>query len=80
MGTKATSSEVLLESAEDNFTKGKTDVFKVHNVDVGELLKIRIGHNQKGDKPKWHCESVKIVNVTRKSKTYIFPCGALPKN
>lgn len=43
IGDRATSSEMRLENAEDNFSKGKTDVFRVHNVDVGELQKV--GHN-----------------------------------
>jgi len=75
MGDKGTSEEILLESSADNFSKGKTDVFTVHSVDVGDLSRLRIGHNGEGNQPRWHCESVAVLNRTRKTGPFLFPCA-----
>ncbi|XP_075776815.1 oxygen-regulated protein 1 isoform X2 [Pelodiscus sinensis] len=45
------------------FQKGNEDIFTIDTGDIGELYKIRIGHNNSGESPSWHCEEVQLQNL-----------------
>ncbi|XP_074841891.1 oxygen-regulated protein 1 [Carettochelys insculpta] len=45
------------------FQRGKEDTFTIDAGDIGELYKIRIGHNNAGEFPSWHCEEVQVQNL-----------------
>jgi len=62
-GEKATSTELTLDSKEDNFEKGKLDKFTVQSEDLGWLDRIRIFHTNSGDKPGWFVNYVKITDT-----------------
>ncbi len=49
-GEKGTSGVHKLECP-NNFKRGQTDYFGIETVDLGELKKIRIGHDNKGFTP-----------------------------
>jgi len=51
------------------FEKGKTDVFRIRCTDLGQLVKIRIGHDGTGIGSGWFCE---IVNI---DGNWSFPCN-----
>ena len=42
-----------LNDRSDNFERGKMDQFKLEDVDVGEIQKIRIGHDDDGLAAGW---------------------------
>jgi hypothetical protein len=42
----------------DLFEKGKTDAFGIEAVDLGDLKKITIGHDNSGFGPGWFLEKV----------------------
>lgn len=43
-----------LESSGNNFERGKTDIFTVEAIDLGELAKIRVGHDGSGVGSGWY--------------------------
>ncbi|KAB1256186.1 Lipoxygenase homology domain-containing protein 1 [Camelus dromedarius] len=45
--------ERRLENEKDNFEKGAEDKFLLDAPDLGQLMKINIGHNNKGGSPGW---------------------------
>ncbi|XP_053910565.1 lipoxygenase homology domain-containing protein 1 [Cuculus canorus] len=57
----------------NKFEKGQVDVFTVKAIDLGELKKLRIRHDNSGASPSWYLERVEIVDL-KESITYYFPC------
>ncbi|KFP75955.1 Lipoxygenase homology domain-containing protein 1, partial [Acanthisitta chloris] len=57
----------------NKFEKGQVDVFTIKAIDLGELKKLRIRHDNSGSRPSWFLERVEIVDL-KKSTTYYFPC------
>ena len=62
---------------------GQTDTFKVECKDVGEVHKLRVGHNGKGAQSGWHLEKIVLYKATQKltprnvSLRFTF-CSAIP--
>ncbi|KAM5305132.1 lipoxygenase homology domain-containing protein 1 isoform 3-T3 [Glossophaga mutica] len=64
--------ERRLESAKKNFEKGAEDRFTLDAPDLGQLMKITVGHNNKGRSAGWFLSKVAIEDVGNKRK-YDFP-------
>lgn len=47
-GTNGKSEEYPLKTRSDGFERGKEDIFKIEADDVGEIYKVRIGHDDAG--------------------------------
>ena len=56
----------------NKFEKGNTDTFVVRALNVGDILQIKIGHDNKGLGPGWH---LKDVSIECHNKKYLFPCN-----
>jgi hypothetical protein len=52
-----------------NFKRGNIDEFKITNINIGDLEKIEIKHDNTGDNPGWFLEK---VEVTKQSNQYNF--------
>lgn len=46
-GDKGKTEKHQLDSGKNNFHKGSTDLFGIEDVDVGDVKKISIGHDNK---------------------------------
>ncbi|XP_037981638.1 lipoxygenase homology domain-containing protein 1 isoform X2 [Motacilla alba alba] len=57
----------------NKFEKGQVDVFSIKAIDLGELKKLRIRHDNSGASPSWFLERVEIIDL-KESTTYYFPC------
>ncbi|XP_063036774.1 lipoxygenase homology domain-containing protein 1 [Melospiza melodia melodia] len=57
----------------NKFEKGQVDVFTIKAIDLGELKKLRIRHDNTGTRPSWFLERVEITDL-KESTTYYFPC------
>jgi len=55
------------------FQRGKTDEFSIEAVDLGEISKIRIGHDGKGIGASWFLD--KAVVTLPDGTQYFFLCG-----
>ncbi|XP_022094211.1 lipoxygenase homology domain-containing protein 1-like isoform X2 [Acanthaster planci] len=58
----------------DKFERGKTDEFIIEAVDIGEIQKIKIGHDNKGGFAGWKLDKVEI-DAPSLGKRWYFPCG-----
>lgn len=56
------------------FERGHTDRFMLEMLDLGELLRVRVEHDNTGTKAGWYLECVEITN-TANWVTTIFMCG-----
>lgn len=56
------------------FERGKTNRFYLETLDMGELKKVKIEHDNSGLAPGWLVERVEITNSAT-GVTTIFPCG-----
>lgn len=61
-------------------TRGEATVFTVQGVDIGELVELRIGHDDKSPSAAWYLENV-AVRISRPKQgidpfTYHFPCSS----
>ncbi|KAM4708199.1 lipoxygenase homology domain-containing protein 1 [Discoglossus pictus] len=57
----------------NKFEKGQEDVFTINAVDLGELKKLRIRHDNSGSSAGWFLDRVEIVDGKDETK-YFFPC------
>uniref|UniRef100_A0A8C9C8T9 Lipoxygenase homology PLAT domains 1 n=1 Tax=Phocoena sinus TaxID=42100 RepID=A0A8C9C8T9_PHOSS len=64
--------ERRLENEKDNFEKGAEDKFTVDAPDLGQLMKISVGHNNKGPSAGWFLSKIVIEDIGNKRK-YDFP-------
>uniref|UniRef100_A0A8C8S867 Oxygen-regulated protein 1 n=1 Tax=Pelusios castaneus TaxID=367368 RepID=A0A8C8S867_9SAUR len=62
-GDYGSSGPVFLYGEGELFQRGNEDIFTIDTGDIGELYKIRIGHNNSGESPSWHCEEVQLQNL-----------------
>lgn len=73
-GTK--SNEVLLDNAQDNFERNKTDVFSVESVYLGELKSIRMRIDGTGIGANWFLDKVVVKSEKDGGKEWYFLCGS----
>lgn len=59
-GTEGKTDEIVLNNRSDNFERGMKEKFKIEQKDIGDLLKIRIGHDGKGFGAGWHLKKLLI--------------------
>ncbi|KAM9632188.1 lipoxygenase homology domain-containing protein 1 isoform 3-T3 [Trichechus inunguis] len=64
--------ERRLENEKDNFEKGAEDKFILDSPDLGQLMKINIGHNNKGGSAGWFLSKIVVEDIGNKRK-YDFP-------
>ncbi|XP_046284400.1 lipoxygenase homology domain-containing protein 1 isoform X1 [Marmota monax] len=64
--------ERRLENEKDNFEKGAEDKFMLDAPDLGQLMKINVGHNNKGGSAGWFLSKIVIEDIGNKRK-YDFP-------
>jgi hypothetical protein len=55
---------VETKSNSDPFEKGKTDVFIVSSVNIGDIVKINVSHDAEGSGAGWYLEKIKIKNLS----------------
>eukprot|EP00899_Mesostigma_viride_P006814 jgi/Mesvir1/16133/Mv08410-RA.4 len=64
-----------LESAKDNFERGKVDEFLLAMPELGDIEKVIIGHDNAGYSPSWHCAKVEVTDLDT-GKQVEFPSHA----
>uniref|UniRef100_A0A8C4MAJ3 Lipoxygenase homology PLAT domains 1 n=1 Tax=Equus asinus TaxID=9793 RepID=A0A8C4MAJ3_EQUAS len=64
--------ERRLENEKNNFEKGAEDKFMLDAPDLGQLMKINVGHNNKGSSAGWFLSKIVIEDIGNKRK-YDFP-------
>ncbi|XP_050007661.1 lipoxygenase homology domain-containing protein 1 isoform X2 [Alexandromys fortis] len=57
----------------NKFEQGQTDTFTIYAIDLGSLTKIRIRHDNTGNRPGWFLDRVDITDMNNEI-TYYFPC------
>ncbi|XP_040192273.1 lipoxygenase homology domain-containing protein 1 [Rana temporaria] len=65
-GEHGKTEETTLRSRSNDFERGAEDIFKIEALDVGKILKLRIGHDGKGLGDGWFLESVEVRRVEEK--------------
>lgn len=60
-----------LESAGNNFERGRVDIFGIEAVDIGELTKVTIGHDGTGFGSGWFLDNVTVRDQTLRNKVHI---------
>ncbi|XP_073445861.1 lipoxygenase homology domain-containing protein 1 isoform X1 [Dendrobates tinctorius] len=62
-GDRGKTEETFLRSRSNDFERGAVDIFKIEALDVGKILKLRIGHDGTGFGDGWFLEMVEIKRV-----------------
>lgn len=76
-GDKDDTGKLFLNKSEtyrDPFERDHADVFTLEALDIGEIRKVRIGHDGRGLGASWHLDRVEI-DVASQGKRYVFKCG-----
>ncbi|XP_062836432.1 oxygen-regulated protein 1 isoform X2 [Anolis carolinensis] len=72
-GDQSNSRAIFLDGEEKKvFERGNTDTFIIDTEDVGDLYKIRIGHNNSGETPAWYCKELQLQNLVTEEQ-FDFP-------
>jgi len=71
IGKDGASGELKLETSRNNFERGRTDEFSVE-CSVGEIQRIRIGHDNSGGGPGWYLDQITIMSSGQ--KPLVFDC------
>ncbi|XP_045645113.1 oxygen-regulated protein 1 isoform X2 [Ursus americanus] len=45
------------------FNPNSADIFKINLKDIGEIYKVRIGHDNSGNDPAWYLEEIRLENI-----------------
>jgi hypothetical protein len=73
-GVFGSTDEHKLDSSGNDFEKGRTDIFTITQArDVGELLSLRIRHDNFGLFPGWYLKYIRVTRVNDE-KAWYFPC------
>jgi hypothetical protein len=64
IGAEGETGDRPLDSKRSNFSRGAEDEFIIEAVDIGEIQKIRIGHDNKGMTPGWYFEGADVINTS----------------
>ncbi|XP_071988971.1 lipoxygenase homology domain-containing protein 1 isoform X1 [Engystomops pustulosus] len=64
----------LKQKMRNLFERGKTNRFYIETLDLGEMKKVRVEHDNSGLSPGWLLERVEVTNSAT-GVTTIFPCG-----
>lgn len=67
------SGERLLDNAEDNFENGKIDLFSIETRDIGAIQRVRIRHDNSGNKPGWFLEQIRVQREDT-GQEWVFSC------
>lgn len=60
-GEQWQSSPVLLDSADNDFEKGDKDTFTLAGIPAGDIRKVKLWHDDTGEKPGWYVEDVRVT-------------------
>ena len=56
------------------FEKGQRDVFTLEALDLGQLKRLRIEHDNKGFGAGWMLDKIEVTNL-ESSEMIVFPCN-----
>ena len=69
-----TGSRPLKQKGRDLFERNQTDEFVLEALDLGELSRLEIGHDNSGFRPGWMLDRV-VITSQATNKRWTFPCG-----
>ncbi|KAL4225451.1 Lipoxygenase y domain-containing protein 1 [Mactra antiquata] len=75
-GAKGDTGQLILRqssSFKNKFERGKTDVFKIEATDIGQIKRIKVGHDGSNPGAGWFLDEVKIL-VPSRGEQYVFAC------
>ncbi|XP_055956181.1 lipoxygenase homology domain-containing protein 1 [Patella vulgata] len=73
-GQKGNSGPLNLGDPDGNyFESGNSNDFEIFAPGIGEIYKIRIGHDETGSHPAWYCEEVRLSDVDT-GEELVFVC------
>lgn len=73
-GVFGSTDEHKLDSSGNDFEKGRTDIFTITQArDVGEILSLRVRHDNFGLFPSWYLKYIRVTRVNDE-KVWYFPC------
>ena len=64
VGSHGQTGKIMLIKSQTNknpFEKGQTDIFSVHGLPVGKIVKIQVGHDNSGFASAWYVDNVSFV-------------------
>ena len=73
-GSMGNSGERELDTSGNNFEIGQVDTFRLEMQDIGEIIKVRIRHDNSGKKPGWFLDKI-TVHKEDTDEEWTFPCS-----
>ncbi|XP_072808070.1 oxygen-regulated protein 1 isoform X3 [Vicugna pacos] len=63
-GEARCSGPIILGSGKHHlFNPNSADIFKVNLKDIGDIYKVRVGHDNSGNDPRWYLEEIRLENI-----------------
>lgn len=63
-GTEGSSPRVKLPSQPEDSLRGSSDTFRMQLQALGEIVKLTVGHNNRGHNPGWHLDHAQVTDET----------------
>ncbi|XP_043921829.1 oxygen-regulated protein 1 [Protopterus annectens] len=80
-GNLGNSGYFFLYSSDDGaFHSNHEDTFTISTANIGELYKIRIGHDNSGESPSWHCKEIWLQNFFSGEEFHFSVCKWLSQD
>uniref|UniRef100_A0A7S3VHN2 PLAT domain-containing protein n=1 Tax=Dunaliella tertiolecta TaxID=3047 RepID=A0A7S3VHN2_DUNTE len=70
-GEKGQTPRTKLETTKNNFERGQRDDFVIESIDLGQITKLEIGHDDSGPGSGWHLSHVEVRSQATQ-ETYFF--------
>jgi len=61
-GKQGTSPRIKLPSRPEDFLRGGEDTFRIELQALGDIVKLTVGHNNRGRYPGWHLDHAKLLD------------------
>lgn len=61
-GQQGTSPRIKLPSRPEDFLHGGEDTFRMELQALGDIVKLTVGHNNRGHNPGWHLDHAKLLD------------------
>ena len=76
-GSEGSSPRVKLPSRPEDFMRGNQDTFRVQLKALGEICRLTVGHNNRGQNPSWHLDGAEVTDEASGELRHVCACTSV---
>ena len=75
-GAKGSSPRIKLPSSPEDFLRGNQDTFRMELKALGDVVRLSVGHNNKGRHPGWYLDHAELTDEASGELLSKIPCAS----